>query len=197
MTATPRLLSQSAYAKHRDCTHGAVQKAIKSGRLLRALVTCDDGKVRIDPEVADVEWQANTSQVMQRKEPAAPATPKRGAGTAAHEPPVTAAAGGDDTLSLNESRARRAHFEAQMAELDYREKAGQLIDASVARHAITTYVAQAKKNLQVLPDRLAAVVLSAKNDFEARQLIEKEVRNVLQELSTLPLQAGAKGPNAV
>src|SRR4051812_22306629 len=48
------LVSLRAYARHRDCTLGAVQKAIKAGRIEKT----SEGK--IDSDVADAKWAANT-----------------------------------------------------------------------------------------------------------------------------------------
>lgn len=50
-----------AYARHRGCTHRAVQRAIKTGRVSKALVVVN-GRPRIaDFELADREWLANTN----------------------------------------------------------------------------------------------------------------------------------------
>lgn len=56
---TPQLITQYAYAKRRGCTHRAVQKAIESGRLVKALHRQGD-KLLVDPVVADTEWAQNT-----------------------------------------------------------------------------------------------------------------------------------------
>lgn len=66
--ATPKTehLSQSAYARHRRAlglsgtTHGAVQRAIESGRLDQSLVMVGGvAKIR-NAAAADSEWEANT-----------------------------------------------------------------------------------------------------------------------------------------
>ncbi len=50
---TTPLLSRRAYAKRRGCSHVAVLKAIREGR-----ISTVDGM--IDPDLADREWAANT-----------------------------------------------------------------------------------------------------------------------------------------
>lgn len=58
-------VSIRAYAKHRGVVHGAVQKAIDSGRIS----TLPDGS--IDIEQADREWQQNTNANKARNTPKA------------------------------------------------------------------------------------------------------------------------------
>lgn len=56
----PELLSERAYAKHRGCARSSIQAARRRGRLSRAVSTDENGRVWIDPEVADREWAAST-----------------------------------------------------------------------------------------------------------------------------------------
>lgn len=225
--ATQQLLSQVQYALHRSVSRGAVQKAIKSGRLARSLVTGDDGVVRIDAVIADSEWASNTDPAMQRKPssanspavagstktpPAKQKPPAEVKGAVATEPaqplatepvrryndigilePTAVAVGIGEVLSMADARARKEHFFALQAELDYKLKAGQLIEAETARNAISRFVLKAKRSFLVFPDRLAAVLVGVKDEFECRQTIEREVRNVLQELSRMPIDAHEVG----
>ena len=58
--AERRLVTMSEYARMRGCTHQAVSKAAKAGR-----ITLIDG--RVDPEVADIQWARNTSADQQQR----------------------------------------------------------------------------------------------------------------------------------
>jgi hypothetical protein len=64
-------MSLRAYAKHRGETLGAVQKALKTGRI----TALKSGK--IDPAAADKAWSQGTDPSKQRKAPGAGATPRR------------------------------------------------------------------------------------------------------------------------
>jgi hypothetical protein len=55
-----KLLSERQYAKHRGCARSTVQAARRTGRLRRSVSTDAGGRIWIDPEVADREWQAST-----------------------------------------------------------------------------------------------------------------------------------------
>jgi len=49
-------VSMRQYAKHRCVSHTAVQKAVKTGKLSRAVVHTPNG-IQIDSKVADREWK--------------------------------------------------------------------------------------------------------------------------------------------
>ena len=107
--ATP--VSQRAYARHRGVTHRAVQKAIAAGRI----PVSSDGKV--DPDVADRAWVANTDESKPRNSVSGTPRPVRyadsGAGTSSAVPNGSAAASGYQTArALHETyRARTARLE--------------------------------------------------------------------------------------
>jgi hypothetical protein len=146
---TQTLMTQNAYAKHRGCSHAAVAKAIKSGRLARSLHRDEKGRVRIDPRVADKEWSANTNE-MKRTNGSAKES-ESFAGTSVTAPGVITreeslpaeshALGPPPSLvelegepSLADSRAAKEYYYALLAQLDYEQKSGKLIDAEEARH---------------------------------------------------------------
>lgn len=131
------------YARHRKSrglvgtTHGAVQVAISSGRLVKAIV---DGK--IDAAVADVEWSETTL------EDRVPIT----------GPTAPASDDDDDDLpadipSLKESRARREAAEAALAEIELAEKRRELVPANDVESRLVNVFAQCKTKLLGVPAR--------------------------------------------
>jgi hypothetical protein len=58
--APPKTTSLRAYAKHREVSAEAVRKAIKSGRLKKAIVDVRGTPQIADIQLADREWAANT-----------------------------------------------------------------------------------------------------------------------------------------
>ncbi len=211
MTDTTKLLSQLAYAKHRGCTHGAVRKAILSGRLKKALVTDAAGKVSIDPVIADSEWQSNTSPAMQRgaaaPTPAAktPAKPAKSGNT--RTTPVSPDAakpikldalgvmmtgadeGSGESVSMADARALKEHYLALLAQLDYNVKSGVLIEANAARQAGFAMARTARDKLLTIADRLAPVVAGVTDQFECHRLITEEIRKAISGLNKNPLDA--------
>src|SRR6185503_3692478 len=117
-------LSLRAYAAHRKSqgfaggSLQAVQRAIQGQRLVESIVSIDGVKKVADPELADREWVANTD--LSR----APASVKDLAGFSDDS------AGGEQQQSpLVVASAREKHWKAELAELDYRKRAGELVPA--------------------------------------------------------------------
>lgn len=220
MTET-KLLSQLAYANHRKqlslpgATHAAVAKAIKSGRLSRCLHQ-ENGKVLIDPKVADKEWAANTNVVMQRGEesvvtqdessPRKSSASKSQAPATSHKPSesrieldslgimktkgeIDSAA---ESISMADARAMKERYLALMAKLEYEMESGKLIEAEDARRAAFAAARKARDMLLTMADRLAPVVAGLSDQFQCHQAITAEVRRVCDELSSNPLDKPAE-----
>lgn len=78
------LLTQREYARRRNLSHTAVQKAIRDGRLAKSLVRVGK-RTRVDPAMADREWASTTDPLKQRDDDVraggvAPGTPPPNAG---------------------------------------------------------------------------------------------------------------------
>lgn len=216
MAETSKLLSQLAYANHRKqlgltgATHAAVAKAIKTGRLARCLHQVN-GKLSIDPKVADQEWAANTNGVMQRGDesvvtksqsgPRESSAPESQAPAKSHPPSagleldelgvmVTKGekrSGRLDAASLADARAMKENYLALMAKLEYEQESGKLIDCEDAKRATFAAARKARDMLLTMADRLAPVVAGLADQFECHKAIVAEVRRVCDELSTNPL----------
>lgn len=181
------LMSQSEYAKHRGVSHVAVHKAIKERRIILI-----EGK--IDPNVADIQWAANTrarapsSPGAAAIQPAAPgeATGVGFTGSGAASADLGGEGGGD---SYWNSRSRREQAEASMAEMKQKEMAGELIRADAVRSAWAGKITAARDALLQIPARLGPL-LAAESDLVAvTTLLEAELRQVLADLSGVPTAA--------
>ena len=128
------------YARHRQVTLRAVQKAIEAGRIKVVVV---DGKSKIDSEQADRDWVTNTDPAKQSllysagpdhgdsllREPQAGLATGAGAARTAvpassgddDEPPDEPAAGGatdDDTKAYRAERAQRERIRREREQLE-------------------------------------------------------------------------------
>lgn len=124
------LISQREYARRLGVSHTAVQQAIASGRISTLAG-------RINPAVANREWQENTDQSKprnritgapkHRRKPDGPPLPMR----------LTAALGaeGDDGAVAGYARARAARelYQAQIAKIELDRQRGILIRADEVR----------------------------------------------------------------
>ncbi len=135
-------MTQREYAAHRGVSQPAVSKAIKTGRIRVG----PDG--RIDPAQADRDWIRNTDPEKQAnghtggaKAPkipptrastlAKPATPHSAAPAPTPPPRPRPAPDPEEEASpkidYNRARTVRETFAAKLAELEYKEKSGQLV----------------------------------------------------------------------
>jgi phage terminase Nu1 subunit (DNA packaging protein) len=160
-----QLLSQAQYAKHRGVSGVAVHKAVKAGR-----ITLIEGKV--DPAVADIQWQANTrARISSAQAPAAPPAPKPGDD-------------GDEVPSdYWASRARREKAEAQTAELKLAELQGLLVRADTIRAAHAKRLAGLRESLLQIPSRLAAVLAAETEQAKCHDALQRELHAVLASVA--------------
>jgi hypothetical protein len=128
-TTTP--VSVRAYARHRGASHQAVLRAIARGRLAAALTTIDGVTKIADVALADQEWAATTDlskapdAVKVRAATARPAAQAETDGLDLADIPVD----GDATI-LAKASAREKHWRAELAELNYKQRSGELVNAA-------------------------------------------------------------------
>jgi hypothetical protein len=110
-------VSIRAYAKARGCTEGAVRKAI----LAKRITPNADGT--IDPERANGEWARNTFAGKTLHQATTQGQPARGG---------QSEVSGDPVSSYLRARAVSETFKAKIAQMEYEERAGKLIQATKA-----------------------------------------------------------------
>lgn len=168
MSAAP--LSLRAYARHRGCTLRSVQKAIRGRRLVASIVQVE-GKPRIaDPELADREWAANTDHTR---------SPGRAIDDLEELDDEDAPGG-----SLTSAAAREKHWKAELAELTYKQRAGELVLAAEMQAEITDTFSTVRSRLLGVPSK----VKQAHPELPLAVLatIDDAIREALEELATAP-----------
>ena len=169
------LMSMTEYAAHRGVSHVAVHKAIKAGR-----ISTINGK--IDPKVADIQWAQNTRPRADKRRTSDQDMPVATAPAALDAVPSLGAADDRDDDYWT-ARAKRERAEAAISEMKRAEMEGKLIRTDAVRAAWAKRITSARDALLQIPHRLAPV-LAAESDMErVAQLLEDELRQVLDELS--------------
>lgn len=167
-------LSQRAYAARRGVSHMAVQRAIKAGRLKDCL---NDGGQIVDPELADREWDRKTDlsrapmYVREHAASRAPAAP----GAAA--PPDD----GEVVPDMADASAREKHWRAKLAELKFKEAAGELVPAAGVRSELEGVFRSCRTRLLGIPSR-ARQLLPGLSVADVGKL-EDLVREALEDLA--------------
>jgi hypothetical protein len=119
------LISPDEYAKQRGVSGRAVRKAIATGRLVQGAFR-EGGRWKIDPAVADQEWQRNTAPQFQRenKSGGRPSRKNAAAPRETGSPPPPPPAQGP---SQAQAMALRTAYQAKLLELDLKERQGLLV----------------------------------------------------------------------
>ena len=117
-------VSLREYARRRGVSHTAVQKAIASGRI----GTEPDGT--IDPDRADLDWEANTRQAQN-----------------VHQPE-------ESGMTYRKARKMRLLYEAKLLKLELDEKEGVLADEKELCREVFTRARQVRDRLMTVPRRL-------------------------------------------
>lgn len=175
--AKKEVVSIREYARRRGVTHEAVRKAIRDGRIRKTRT----GK--IDVVEANRAWQNSTDPSKQRKS-ASTATP-----------PTEAA------QQFAVARAMRESFAAQLAKLNYQQRAAILVDANQVRIKAFENARLVRDALLNIPNRISADLAAEPDPLKVGNILTTEITRVLAELAGLrgdpPSQApgpGSGGP---
>jgi hypothetical protein len=172
------LVTFSEFAAIKGCTKAAVTHATKS-RILAAVVE-KDGKRWLDRDVALELWRKNTLKNNAAKvdEPD-PVKPRD-----ARELRQQVAGLPDDEIpELNESRARREHYQAELAKLEVDLKRRDLVPAVDVQKEAFALGRSVREALANLADRLSHQLAGETDPARIHAVLTDEHRAALVELS--------------
>jgi len=189
--AKVKLITQAEYATLRGCSAVAVHKAVKAGR-----ITLIDGK--IDPEVANIQWQKNSRARISAKPPVPtppPAAPAADGVEAAEAPSTHLDASGADLFagtpepapaadSYTTWRNRREAADAELAELNLAKERRELISVAAVEGVWASALAAMREHLLQVRARLAPMLAAEADVFKVEQLLETEHRQALQLMAS-------------
>ena len=163
--AKVNLMNQSAYARRRGVSKVAVGKAIKAGRI--SLVNG-----LIDPEVADIQWKANSRARASQSE--------------AEQLPLAPPGGSDDPVKPDDymiSRNRREAADAEKAERALALDKQLLIQVAAVNTVWAHDYSATRDALLQIPARLGPQLAAESDPAVAQAMIDVEIRQALQVLS--------------
>ncbi|MBN9411354.1 MAG: hypothetical protein J0H69_19590 [Burkholderiales bacterium] len=169
MNARVELITQAAYARQRGVAKSAVAKAVAEGR-----ISLIDGK--IDPAVADIQWEKNTRARADSRRAGATSAEVEGAGGPAAETAPVVAEAPPAAPGYNEFRTRREKAEAEKSEFEAARLAGRLIDRDTTERAIFDAFRQLRDAVMTSAQRAAPKLLGLADVREVERVIEDEQR---------------------
>ena len=158
-------MNLTEYARHRSVHLSTVQDAIKYERIF---VTMYNGRKMIEQIQADKDWEENTRHEQARYGPRDVASPKELKASQSSAP------------TYNQSKALREAFQAKLARLEFEEKSGKLVDKDKYDRQIFEASRRCRDHLLNIPARATGLIRSAKTDFEAEQILTKEIKAALK-----------------
>ena len=178
MKATKRI-GLRAYARHRGCSPSAVTRAIKDGRIAKAVRRDKKGHPKIDPIAADREWAAHTDPA--RGFPTRPSQADVDGRNASNSEAEVVP--GEELPSFEESRAKREAFSANLKELEYQKAAGKLVWAHEVRASSFKTARMVRDAILVIPSRVSPILAAMDDPFEIREKLTAELTQALWALS--------------
>lgn len=178
-------VSMREVARRRGCTHGAVQKAITTGRIPEAAVKRVDGRIdAIDYELATAHWNASTDVDQAARTSGGAATASAGAG----ELPLEAAAGSEKpgakgAHELRVASAEGKQLQNRLLELELLEEMGHLVSRDEVRVIAVRRYRAIRDQILAVPDRVADILAAERDPARVHAELTKELERVLHELS--------------
>jgi hypothetical protein len=174
------LVTFSEFAALKGCSKAAVTAAIRSR--IGAAVVEKDGKRWLDRDLALELWRKNTKATHNAKvsvpdpvEAPAPRTPVELRKAIDRLP--------DDAIpELNESRARREHYQAELAKLQVAQQRKELVPADEVKKQAFQIGRSVREALSNLADRLSHQLAGETDPAVIHQLLSDEHRDALLAL---------------
>jgi len=171
-------MSLRGYARHRGCSLKAVQKAIAAGRITKT----PDGK--IDSDVADQQWAANTDSAAANRDYA------KGAGRAQRSRTSPSTEGAPPAADPNASavnyaqaRAVREAYTARLARLKFEEESGRLVPVDELERRLTNVISTSRTKVLAVPSKVRSRLPHLTNRDIA--VIDELIREALEELANV------------
>ena len=175
------LVTFSEFAAIKGCAKGTVTAATKA-RIAAAVVE-KDGKRWLDRDLALELWDKNTrathNSKVRRADPIEDLPLPRNVAELKRRVERLP----DDAIpDLNESRARREHYQAELAKLQVTQQRGELIAADEAKKEAFRLGRSVREALANLADRLSHQLAGETDPTVIHQVLTQEHRAALMEL---------------
>lgn len=186
------LMGYREYARHRGVSLGAVQKALRAGR-----INANEDK-KIDAAVADREWDVNTDAsriAVSAVEVATPLAQKEisfaaQAGEEADRPAAEELTGSDKSASeYRENRSKREYYVAAKHKLEYEQLLGQLINVDEAKRIAFTSFRAIRDSVLNVAARIKDQLAAESDPHVCEELLERELSAALASVDVGKLVA--------
>ncbi len=182
MATRTKRIGLREYARRRGCSPSSVSRAIAERRLVESVRRDSKGHPRINAELADLEWEANTDK---GRRPVATSRKNPGQakdGEGALDQPEGGADEGEFP-SFEASRAKREAYAAKLKKLEYQEAAGQLVRQKDVRDELFKMARMVRNSILAVPARIAPILAHSSNQHEVHEIMTRELTQALTALA--------------
>jgi hypothetical protein len=185
-------ITKADLARRLNVSRVAVTKAIQSGRIADAVVRLGDGREMLDEQKAIELWGRNTLQQPPPSDgvPRQPVLPKPAAAGKAAAPvsdrqlrAYIESLPEDEIPDLNDSRARREHYQAEVSKLAALQGRGELVVTEEVDRKAFDLGRTVRDQMMGIPDRVSGLVAACGDARQCHQLLTDEILIALRALT--------------
>lgn len=174
----------------RRCTRQNLEKLCSRGALRESPCVLQRNPLRLDGALVVAEYLALVApHQAEAIQPAAKERPAQSIAmattTTVEVPPCPPPA--DGLPSYTESRARREFEQANLLEMQRREREGELLEAREVKNAMFGAFRLVRDQLLAIPPRLAPRLAASPSTHECYQLLMEDLRRVLMDMANQPI----------
>lgn len=145
-------VSQAGYARMKGVSKVYIGRLVAEG-----IITLENGK--IDPELADEQVAAAMPEGIARKKKKT-----------------------SKSSSFTQAKTSEKRIQVSLLELNYQEKAGQLLKTKDVQAAAFSEGRKLRDNMLNIPDRISALIAAEGDENVVRQIITDEIEKGLQNI---------------
>lgn len=154
----------------------------------------DQGRLVMSPDGKKVDVPATLAKLQETTDPSKLGVQKRHADERTHrdvgQHTRSSAPGDDETSSgghgrFQEARARREHYLAQQAELEYRKMCGELVERAPVAAAAEKAGRMLRDSMLGLPTKVAPQLAVLTDAWEVEQALRNAIRTALEDIARL------------
>src|SRR6218665_854688 len=175
-------LSKSEFAASQGWRPSYVTKLKDQGRLI---MSPDGKKVDVAATLAKLQETADPSKVGVTKRHADERNERDVGQHTRSRAPAALGNDGDGHGKFQEARARREHFLAQQAELEYRRMCGELVERAPIADAAAKTGRMLRDAMLGLPTKIAPKLAVVSDPWEVEKLLRDAIRVALEDISRL------------
>ena len=163
------------YAKHRGVERNAIYDSIKSGRLEGAWKKSGNNRYLIDFKKADVLWTQNATIAQQTNVTDNRIDKKFGN--------VEVDKNASSNAIYNKSRSVEKTFQAKLAQLEYNQKIGKLLEKDEVNKHFYKIGTDIKNNLLNIPAKVMDELAAETDPYACELILRREINEALESLS--------------